>query len=62
MLRDCIKANRLTALLHPRFSPGLLPTDFCLFGYLKGDRRPEGLFENVDYILRRISSDELGRV
>jgi HKD family nuclease len=32
----CLDASRAEFLLHPAYSPGLAPSDFFLFGYLKG--------------------------
>jgi histone-lysine N-methyltransferase SETMAR len=66
--RESIKANDLSLLPHPPFSPDLVPSDFYLFGYIKTElrashgRTQEDLFANVDHILRGFSSDELRRV
>jgi hypothetical protein len=32
----CIEASRAERLPHPAYSPGLAPSNFFLFGYMKG--------------------------
>jgi hypothetical protein len=34
--QSCIEASRAESLLHPAYSPDLVPSGFFLFGYIKG--------------------------
>jgi hypothetical protein len=38
--QECIQASKAKRLPHPVYGPGLAPSDFFLFGYLKENRPP----------------------
>jgi histone-lysine N-methyltransferase SETMAR len=65
---EYIERHRLVRVPHPPDSPNLAPSDFYLFGYMKGRRAKrygttkEDLFRNVTEILNSISEEELVRV
>jgi hypothetical protein len=64
---DDLRANRLTRVSHPAFSPDLAPSDFYLFGKLKMALMDEAsagdeLLQVVTEVLNRISRQELEAV
>jgi histone-lysine N-methyltransferase SETMAR len=53
LLTQYFNENRMKSVPHPRYSPALAPSDFCLFGYVK--RCLAGLsFEDVDQLLAAV--------
>jgi hypothetical protein len=59
---------RIKRVAHQLFSPDIAPSDFFLFGWLKGElsSRPvneiNGLFEIVEIILSTLTPDTIARV
>jgi hypothetical protein len=63
-----LEENRITASPHPAFSPGLAPSNFFLFGTLKGQfsgrifEWPDELVEAIREIASAIPQTTLKRV
>jgi hypothetical protein len=59
---------RLKRVAHPPFSPDIAPSDFFLFGWLKGELSSRsvseinGLFEIVEEILSTLTPDTIARI
>jgi hypothetical protein len=59
---------RLKRITHPLFNPDIAPSDFFLFGWLKGELSSRqvseinGLFEIVDEILSTLAPNTIARV
>jgi hypothetical protein len=59
---------RIKRVAHPPFSPDIAPSDFFLFGWLKGELFSQpvseinGLFEIVEEILNTLTPDTIARV
>jgi hypothetical protein len=68
MTRNFVEHHPLKRLLHPPYSPEISPSDFYLFGKVKGAASGQGipdeinLLDAVTEILNGISIDELQRV
>jgi hypothetical protein len=68
MSRDYIGLNRMKQAPHPLYSPDLAPSDFFLFGYIKGElmgyraETPSGLLVRIRVILAEIPRETLNAV
>jgi histone-lysine N-methyltransferase SETMAR len=68
MSRDYIPLNRMEQAPHPPYSPDLPPSDFFLFGYVKGKlmryrtERPSELLVRIRVILAEIPRESLNAV
>jgi histone-lysine N-methyltransferase SETMAR len=68
MSRDYIGLNRTKQTPHPLYSPDLAPSDFFLFGYVKGQPMgyraeiPYELLVRIQVILADISRETLNTV
>jgi hypothetical protein len=55
LLTQCFNENRMKSAPHSPCAPGLAPSDFCLFGYVKRClARPS--FEDADQLLATMES------
>jgi hypothetical protein len=68
MSSDYISLNRLKQATHPPYSPDLAPSDFFLFGHVKGKlmgyrtETPSELLVRIRVILSEISRETLNSV
>jgi hypothetical protein len=68
MSRDYIDLNRMKQTAHPPYSPDLVPSDFFLFGYVKGKlmeyraETPSELLVRIQVIQAEIPRETLNAV